>query len=192
MSTIPTREQALQLFLQYNKTDSLYRHAIAVEAVMRHFARRYGEDEDKWGVIGLIHDLDYEQFPEEHCKQTALILQQAEWPDDYIRAVLSHAWGICTDVEPIERMEKVLFACDELTGLITTAVLVRPDKSLHSLSVKSVKKRWKDKRFAAKVDRSIISKGADMLEVSIDELIEETISGMKNVAVALGLDGVKQ
>lgn len=191
MSKIPTREEALQLFKEYNKTDSLFRHGLAVESVMRHFAKKYGEDEEKWGIIGLVHDLDYEMFPDEHCVKTREILEKENWSEDYIRAVLSHGWGICTDIEPIETMEKVLFGCDELTGLVTTAVLVRPDKSIHSLTVKSVKKRWKDKRFAAKVDRSIISKGAEMLGIPIEEMIEETIKGMSNIADELGLDGTK-
>jgi predicted hydrolase (HD superfamily) len=186
----PTRNEALQLFLEYNQTESLKKHALAVEAVMRHFARKYGEDEEKWGVIGLIHDLDYEKYPDEHCLKTELLLKQANWPEDYIRAVLSHAWGICSDVEPLERMERILFACDELTGLVTTAVLVRPDRSIHHLTVKSVKKKWKDKRFAAKVDRSIIAKGAEMLDMPIEELIEETIKGMQAVAVELELNGL--
>jgi len=184
-----TRTDALTLFKQYNQSESLNKHAFAVEGVMRHFARKFNEDEEKWGIIGLVHDLDYEQFPDEHCVKTKEILTKAGWPESYIRAVLSHAYGICTDVEPLHIMEKVLFATDELTGLVTTAVLVRPDKSIHSLTVKSVKKRWKDKRFAAKVDRGIISKGAEMLNMPIEELIDETIQGMQEVARTLGLDG---
>ena len=191
MSNTPTRKEALQLFHKYNKSDSLYRHGLAVEAVMKHFAHKYGEDEEKWGIIGLVHDLDYEMYPDEHCIKTKTILEQAQWPEEYTRAVLSHGWEICTDIEPVETMEKVLYACDELTGLVTTAVLARPDKSIHTLTVKSVKKRWKDKRFAAKVDRSIITKGAEMLNIPIETLIEETIKGMQNVAVDLGLDGIK-
>ncbi|TRX70241.1 HD domain-containing protein [Carboxylicivirga sp. M1479] len=192
MSYKPNRKQALDLFLSYNKTDSLYRHALAVEAVMRHFARLNKEDEDKWGIIGLMHDLDYEMYPDEHCIKTKAILQEANWPDDYIRAILSHAWGICTDIEPKETMEKVLYACDELTGLVTTATLVRPDKSIHSLTIKSLKKRWKDKRFAAKVDRNIISKGADLLNMPIEQLMEETIKGMQGIADDLGLSGIEK
>ncbi len=189
MQEIITRESAFTLFKQYNQTESLTKHALAVEAVMRHFASKFNEDEEKWGIIGLVHDLDYEQFPEEHCDKTKEILTSANWPDSYIRAVLSHAYGLCTDVEPLHVMEKVLFATDELTGLVTTAVLVRPDKSIHNLSMKSVKKRWKDKRFAAKIDRGIITKGAEMLGMSIDDLIEETIKGMQSVAKNLGLEG---
>ncbi len=188
---MPTREEALDLFKRYNETQSLTKHAYAVEAVMHHFARLYNEDEEKWGVIGLIHDLDYEKYPDQHCVKTEEILKQENWPKDYIHAVMSHAWGICTDVEPTHRMEKILFATDELTGLITTSVLVRPDKSIHNLKLKSVKKKWKDKRFAAKIDREIIQKGADMLGMPIEELIEETIKAMQSVAIALELNGVK-
>lgn len=188
---VPTRQQALALFKQYNQTESLYKHALSVEAVMRYFASKYNEDVEKWGIIGLLHDLDYEQFPEQHCIKTKEILEAEQWPEDYIRAILSHAYGICTDIEPLHIMEKILFATDELTGLVTTAALVRPDKSIHSLKLKSMKKRWKDKRFAAKVDRSIISKGAEMLGVPIEDLIEETIKGMSNIADELGLNGIK-
>ncbi len=185
----PTREEALKLFKRYNTTQSLTKHAYAVEGVMRHFARLYGEDEEKWGIIGLMHDLDYEQYPDQHCIKSEEILKDENWPEDYIHAVMSHAWGICTDVEPTNKMEKILFATDELTGLITTSVLVRPDKNIHNLKLKSVKKKWKDKRFAAKIDRSIIQKGADMLNMPIEELIEETITAMQAVAPALELDG---
>lgn len=186
---MPTREEALYLFKRYNETQSLTKHAYAVEAVMRHFARLYNEDEEKWGVIGLIHDLDYEKYPDQHCVKTEEILKQENWPEDYIRAVMSHAWGICTDIEPTHKMEKILFATDELTGLITTSVLVRPDKNIHNLKLKSVKKKWKDKRFAAKIDREIIQKGADLLGMPIEELIEETIKAMQAVAPDLELNG---
>ncbi|MCU4173499.1 HD domain-containing protein [Carboxylicivirga sp. N1Y90] len=187
---VPTRQQALALFKQYNQSESLYKHALSVEAVMRHFANKYNEDEEKWGIIGLMHDVDYEQFPEEHCIKAKEILEKEQWPEDYIRAILSHAYDICTDVEPVHLMEKILYATDELTGLVTTAALVRPDKSIHSLKLKSMKKRWKDKRFAAKVDRSIITDGAQRLNMDLDELILETIEGMKTVAKELGLNGV--
>jgi predicted hydrolase (HD superfamily) len=188
---VPTREEALELFKKYNESESLTKHAYAVEGVMRHFARLYGEDEDKWGVIGLIHDLDYEKYPEQHCTMTEKILKEEGWPEDYIHAVLSHAWGICSDVEPEHKMEKILFATDELTGLITTSVLVRPDKNIHNLKLKSVKKKWKDKRFAAKIDREVIQKGADMLGMPLEELIEETIKGMQEVADKLELNGTE-
>ncbi len=186
---VPDRESALKLFKEYNSSESLFKHALAVESVMRYFAEVKGEDPEKWGVIGLLHDLDYERFPEQHCEKTAEILEERGWPRDYIRAIVSHGWGICTDVEPIEEMEKVLYAIDELTGLITAAVLVRPSKSILDLSVKSVKKKWKTKDFAAKVDRDVIARGAEMLGMEISELIEMTIEGMKRSAQELKLLG---
>lgn len=186
---IPTREEAYTLLTEYNQNERLIKHALTVEAVMRYMARKRGEDEDKWGVIGLAHDLDYERYPEEHCHQTERILQEQDWPDEYIRAIVSHGWGICTDVEPQHEMEKVLFAIDELTGLITACALVRPSKSLHDLSVKSVNKKWKDKAFAAGADRDIIQKGVDMLGMQRPDLIADVIEGMREVATELGLDG---
>lgn len=154
---------------------------------MRHIARKFGEDEDEWGVIGLIHDLDYEKFPEQHCEKTKEILEQRGWPSEYIRAVLSHGWTICTDIEPGTRLEKTLFTIDELTGLVTAAALVRPSKSLGDLKVKSVKKKWKEKSFAAGVDRSIIERGAEMLGMELAEVIQDTIDGMRTVSEDLGL-----
>jgi len=188
----PTREEAFHLLTEYNKNESLIKHALAVEAVMRYFARKRGEDEDKWGVIGLIHDLDYEQFPDQHCHKTEEILRENGWPEEYIRAVVSHGWSICTDVEPQTELEKVLFAIDELTGLVVTTALVRPSKSLLDLKTKSVKKKWKDKRFAAGVDRSIIEKGVQMLGIDLTELITDTIMGMREVAEEIGLKGTVQ
>jgi predicted hydrolase (HD superfamily) len=189
-SNIPTREQALNLLKKYNKSENLIKHALAVEGVMRYFARKRDEEEEKWGIIGLIHDLDYEQFPEEHCRKTEEILKENNWPQEYIRAVVSHGWGICSDVEPKTELEKVLYAIDELTGLVVTTALVRPSKSVMDLNAKSVKKKWKDKRFAAGVDRSIIDKGAQMLGMERTELITDTIMGMREVAGEIGLKGV--
>ena len=186
---IPTREEAFSLLKKYNQTESLIKHALAVEGVMRYMARKRNEDEEKWGVIGLIHDLDYEQFPDQHCKKTEEILRQNNWPEEYIRAVVSHGWGICVDVKPETELEKVLYAIDELTGLVVTTALVRPSKSVMDVKTKSVKKKWKDKRFAAGVDRSIIEKGAAMLGVEIPELITDTIAGMQEVAEEIGLKG---
>lgn len=186
---VPTREEALELLHRYNETDSLRKHAYAVEGVMRFIARKRSQDEEKWGVIGLVHDLDYEKFPEEHCKMTGPILRENGWPEEYIRAALSHGWGICSEVKPETDLEKFLFAIDELTGLVTTTALIRPSKSVLDVQVRSVKNKWKDKRFAAGVDRSIIEKGAEMLGVSLDELIEDTIKGMQEVAEAIGLKG---
>ena len=187
MTAAPTREEALALFQKYNNDRSLLHHALSVEAVMRYLARKNGEDEDRWGVIGLIHDLDYEQYPEEHCAKTKEILEENNWPEDYIRAVLSHGWGLVTDVEPLTTLEKTLYAIDELTGLITACALVRPSKSVMDLEVKSVKKKWKQKSFAAGANREIITKGAELLGVEVSELIQDTIMGMREVANEIGL-----
>lgn len=189
-SKVPTREEAYQLLTEYNKGNSLIKHALAVEGVMRYFARKRGEDEEKWGVIGLVHDLDYEQFPEEHCHKSEEILKEKGWPQEYIRAVVSHGWGLCSEVEPQTELEKVLYAIDELTGLVVTTALVRPSKSVMDVKVKSVKKKWKDKRFAAGVDRSIIEKGAQMLGMELTDLLADTLAGMQEVAEEIGLKGV--
>jgi predicted hydrolase (HD superfamily) len=185
----PTRQEALELLHQYNEGDSLRKHAYAVEGVMRFIGRKRGGDEETWGIIGLIHDLDYEQFADQHCRKTGEILREHGWPEEYIRAALSHGWGICSDVEPETELEKYLYAIDELTGLVVTTALIRPSKSVMDVQVKSVKNKWKDKRFAAGVDRSIIEKGAQMLGVGLDELIDDTIKGMQEVAEAIGLKG---
>lgn len=185
----PTREEAYQLLTKYNKSDSLIKHALAVEGVMRYFARKRGEDEEKWGIIGLVHDLDYEQYPQEHCRKSREILEERGWPEEYIRAVVSHGWGICSNEEPRTELEKTLYAVDELTGLVTASALVRPSKSVLDMKTSSVKKKWKDKSFAAGVDRAIIEKGAAMLGMDLTELITDTIEGMKSVAEAIGLKG---
>ena len=185
----PSREEAYALLTKYNQTDSLIKHALAVEGVMRYFARKRGEDGEKWGIIGLVHDLDYEQFSEEHCKKSEEILRENHWPEEYIRAVISHGWGICSDVEPQSELEKALYAVDELTGLVVTTALIRPSRSVLDVETKSVKKKWKDKRFAAGVDRSIIEKGAHMLGMELTELITDTIMGMREVADEIGLRG---
>jgi len=185
----PTRQEALELLHQYNEGDSLRKHAYAVEGVMRFIGRKRGGDEETWGIIGLIHDLDYEQFADQHCRKTGEILREHGWPEEYIRAAISHGWGICSDVEPETELEKYLYAIDELTGLVVTTALIRPSKSVMDVQVKSVKNKWKDKRFAAGVDRSIIEKGAQMLGVGLDELIDDTIKGMQEVAEVIGLKG---
>ncbi|MCD4769597.1 MAG: HD domain-containing protein [Bacteroidales bacterium] len=186
---IPDRRDAMKLFKEFNKSESLLKHALSVEGVMRYMARKNNEDEDKWGVIGLIHDLDYEMYPEMHCTKTEEILKKNSWPEEYIRAVMSHGWNIVTDVEPLSKLEKTLYAMDELTGLVTTSALVRPSKSVMDIQVKSVKKKWKDKRFAAGVNRDIIEKGAGMLGVELSELINDCIMGMREVAEEIGLYG---
>lgn len=186
---VPTREEALALLREYSESGGLIKHALAVEAVMRYWARKKGEDEEKWGVIGLIHDLDYERFPEEHCQKTEEILRERGWPDECIRAVVSHGWGKRNDVEPQTELEKVLFTVDELTGLVAATALVRPSKSVMDVKVKSVRKKWKDKAFAAGVDRSVIQQGAEMLGIELGELITDVIMAMREVAEEIGLKG---
>jgi len=184
---LPTRAEALALLKEFNESVSLINHALAVAEVMRYMAGKQGEDEDKWGIIGLVHDLDYEKFPDQHCTKTKEILEERGWPAEYIRAVVSHGWGVCTDVKPISQVEKTLFAIDELTGLVTACALVRPSKSVMDLKPKSVRKKWKQKGFAAGVDRGIIEKGADMLGLETSELIADVIAGMRSVAEEIGL-----
>ncbi len=185
----PTRDDAWALLTEFNQSDALRKHALAVEAVMRYIARRKGEDEEAWGLVGLIHDLDFEQFPEQHCTKTGEILRERGWPEEIVRAAVSHGWGICSDVEPLSEMEKTLFAVDELTGLVAATALVRPSKSIMDVKVKSVKKKWKQPSFAAGVRRDIIEQGAAMLNVEVADLIADTIEGMKEVAAEIGLGG---
>lgn len=190
--TVPNRGEALALFQEYNQSESLLKHALAVEAVMMHFAELFHEsDPVQWGIIGLVHDLDYEQYPDQHCRKVREILQTKGWPESYIRAVQSHGWGLCSTVEPLAKMEQVLYTIDELTGLIVATALVRPSKSILDLEVKSVKKRWKEKSFAAGVNREIITAGAAKLGMDLDEIITETITGMQKVAADIGLTGIQ-
>jgi putative nucleotidyltransferase with HDIG domain len=188
-SSVPTRQEAFMLLKEFNKSESLIRHALSVEAVMRHVAGIKGEDPEKWGVIGLVHDLDYEMYPEQHCTKSREILEGRGWPAEYVRAVVSHAWGICSDVEPESLLEKYLYAVAELTGLVTACVLVRPSRSIMDLKVKSVKKKWKNRHFAAGANREVMEKGAEMLDIEIAELIQVVIDGMRTVAADIGLDG---
>ncbi len=188
-SKYPSREEAFELLKEFNQSESLLNHALSVEAVMRHIALLNEEDPEKWGVIGLVHDLDYEKYPTEHCQKTKGILTERGWPEEYIRSVLSHAWELCTDVKPESLMEKYLYAIDELTGLVTACVLVRPSKSLMDLKVKSVKKKWKAKHFAAGASREVMQKGAEMLGIEVSELIQLVIDGMRTVASDISLDG---
>lgn len=188
--TVPNREEAYQLLKKYNQSESLIKHALTVESVMIHFAEILGEpDKEKWGVIGLVHDIDYEMYPEQHCIKAREILAENNWPEDYIHAVESHGWGICSPVEPVERMEKVLFTIDELTGLIAATALMRPSKSILDIELKSVKKKWKQKSFAAGVNREVIEQGSQMLGMEMDYILEETIKGMQKVAESIGLKG---
>ncbi len=188
-SHIPKREDAFLLLKKYNQKYGLIRHALAVEAVMAHFAKRFNEDEEKWRVIGLVHDLDYELYPDQHCKKCVDLFREHNWPEDYIRAVISHGWGICTDVKPETNLEKTLYAIDELTGLVASAAIVRPSKSVLDITAKSVKGKFKDKSFAAGVDREVIKKGAEFLGIELTELITEVIRGMQPVAEEIGLKG---
>jgi len=184
---IPTYDEALSLFKEFNQGESLLKHAYSVEGVMRYMARKADEDEEKWGIVGLVHDLDYERFPEQHCSKTKEILEERGWPEEYVRAIVSHGWGICSNVEPQSKMEKTLYAIDELTGLISAVALVRPSKSVADLEARSVMKKWKDKAFAAGVNRSVIEKGTVMLEMELPELVTDVIMGMRQVADKIGL-----
>ena len=184
------RQTAWELLNQYTHSPALLRHAMAVEGVMKHFAELLQQgDVEKWGIVGLLHDIDYEKYPEQHCTKAQELLHDAGVPQDYIHAVASHGWGLCSDVEPIETMEKVLFTIDELTGLVNAAAIMRPSKSVMDLELKSVKKKYKDARFAAGVDRSVIEKGCEMLGMDLDDVIWQTILGMRSVAQEIGLAG---
>lgn len=184
-----TRQEAYDLLTKYNKDESLINHGLAVEAVMRYFAKQFDEDEEYWGNIGLVHDLDYELYPEEHCHKTKEIMEQEGIDEAIINSVISHGWNICTDVKPEHRMEKVLYAIDELTGLITATVYVRPGRSILDLKTKSVKKKFKSSGFAAAVNREVILTGCEMLDMDLDTVISWTIEGMKTAAEDLGLKG---
>jgi putative nucleotidyltransferase with HDIG domain len=187
--TMKTRQEAYELLAKYNKSGALIKHGFAVEAVMRYFARQLGEDEVYWGNIGLLHDIDYELYPEEHCHKAKEILEKEGMSEDIIHAVISHGWNLCIDVEPIRKMEKVLYAIDELTGLVTATVYMRPNKSILDLEVKSVKKKFKSAGFAAGVNRDVILAGCEMLGMDIDTVILWTIEGMKEAASELELVG---
>ena len=182
-----TREEALALLRQYNDSDSLIKHAYAVEGVMRHFATQLNEDPEYWGQVGLLHDVDYGKWPEQHLEIAPRLLAEGGYDDDFIHAVESHGWGLCSDVRPEKKMEIVLYTIDELTGLITANAYMRPSKSVMDMEVKSVKKTFKDQGFAAGVNREVIQNGCDMLGLTLDEVIDGTIQGMRDVHEALGL-----
>lgn len=184
-----SREEAFALLTKYNESPSLVTHAMAVEAVMRYFARQLGEDPEFWGVVGLLHDLDYEKYPDEHCHKSREILEAEGVDEAIVHGVISHGWNICIDVEPVHIMEKVLYATDELTGLITAAVYMRPNRSIMDLEVKSIKKKFKSKSFAAGVDRDIILRGCEMIQMDLDTVIAWCIEGMQEVAGDIGLQG---
>ena len=184
---MPNRNDALNLLKQYNG-DALVTHGLAVEGAMRYFSKKYDGDEETWGIVGLLHDLDYEKYPEEHCIKTQEIMNEQGYSSEIIRAIMSHGYGICTDIEPLTDMEKTLYAVDELTGLITACALVRPSGSVMDLEVKSVKKKFKQKSFAAGASREVIQKGADMLDMELGELMGEVILSMREIAPTLGLE----
>lgn len=188
---IPTREQALALLQEYNHEQWHIRHALSVEAVMRHFAALLGcGEEEKWAVVGLLHDIDFEQFPEQHCVKAQEILREHGVDEEIVRAVACHGWGLtAVEYKPEHTMEKVLFATDELTGLISAVAVMRPSKSLLDLEVSSVKKKFKTPAFAAGVNRQVIIDGATLMGMELDELIAQTIAGMRAQAEALGLKG---
>ena len=183
------RDEAIALWRKYNDEDSLYRHALSVEAAMRHFARKFGQDEDFWGIVGILHDVDYQRFPEEHLVHARTMLEEEGADEAVIHAVLSHGWGLCSDVEPASKMEKVLFAVDELTGFIAACAYVRPSRSVLDMETRSVRKKWGSANFAAGVNRGVIEKGAAMLVMPLDELIGETILALRSAAEDVGLKG---
>ena len=191
MGKIPNRDEAWALLNTYMKDEALLRHAMAVEGVMRHFAALHDEDVEFWGAVGLLHDVDYEMYPEQHCVKAGEILREHDVDEAVVRAVVSHGWQICADVEPVHLMEKVLYTIDELTGLINATALMRPSKSVMDLEYKSLWKKYKTANFAAGVDRGIIERGCDMLGADLKEIIEETIKGMREVADKIGLAGEK-
>lgn len=179
-----TREEALELLKKYNKDEFHIQHGETVGKSMRYFAENlgYADEADYWEVVGILHDIDFELWPEEHCKKAPELLKEAGVEDDIIHAVCSHGYGLCSDVEPEREMEKVLFACDELTGLIGAAALMRPSKSCSDMELKSLKKKFKDKRFAAGCSREVIQQGAEMLGWDLDKLLDETLNAMKSFA----------
>ena len=186
---IPDRAQAWALLTRYNESEALLTHGKTVEGVMRHFAAKFGGDPEIWGVAGLLHDLDYEKWPDEHCKKCLELMDEAGVDRSFSEQLAAHGWGICSDIEPVTDMAKVLFTIDELTGLITAAAIMRPSRSVLDLELKSVKKKYKSKGFAAGVDRSVIEKGCEMINMSLDDVITECILGMREVAEEIGLKG---
>ena len=176
---IPSRDEAEKLLNEFTKSEALLNHAHAVEGVMRHYAALKGEDVEYWGAVGLLHDLDYEMYPDEHCTKVREILSERNVDEDMIRAICSHGYGLCSDVEPVLEMEKVLFAADELTGLVGAAALMRPSKSVQDMELSSLKKKFKDKKFAAGCSRDVIRQGAERLGWELDRLLDSTLQAMR-------------
>ncbi len=182
MTSNLSRAEALELLKKYNKEPFHIWHGLTVEGVMRYFARESGNeaDEEYWGIAGLLHDIDFELYPEQHCKKAPELLREAGVSEEMIYSVCSHGYGLCSDLEPKHFMEKILFACDELTGLIGAAARMRPSKSVMDMELGSLKKKYKDKRFAAGCSREVISQGAERLGWTLDELLEKTILAMRS------------
>lgn len=180
MKTAITRSQALALLQKYNQEPFHILHGLTVEGVMRYFAQDTGEDPDFWGIVGLLHDVDFERWPEKHCLEAPRLLAEINAEPEMVHAICSHGYGICCDVEPTEQMEKILFATDELTGLIGAAAKMRPSKSVCDMEVSSLKKKFKDKKFAAGCSRDVIRQGAERLGWTIEELMEKTILAMRS------------
>lgn len=194
MKTTITREQALELLLKYNKDTFHLEHALTVEGVMGWYARElgYGEEEDFWRLVGLLHDVDFEQYPDEHCQKAPELLAEIDAGEELTHAVCSHGYGICSDVKPEHEMEKVLFACDELTGLIGACAKMRPSGSIADMDLKSLKKKYKSKGFAAGCSREVIAQGAEMLGWTLDDLLSRTLEAMKpdEAAIAATVAGL--
>lgn len=178
-----SREAAIELLKQYNQDPFHLQHAFTVEEVMRWYAQQlgYGEDVDFWGMVGLLHDIDFEQYPEQHCIKAPELLRAGGVGEQMIHAICSHAYGLSTDIEPVHQMEKVLFATDELTGLIWATALMRPSKSTKDMELKSLKKKYKTKNFAAGCSREVIERGAEMLGWDLDQLLSQTLEAMRVV-----------
>lgn len=174
------REEAINLLKKYNKEEFHLRHALTVEEVMKYFAKEKGKDEAFWGLVGLLHDVDFEQYPEEHCKKAPELLKEINASEEMIHAICSHGYGICSEIKPEHEMEKILFAIDELTGLIWAAAKMRPSKSTKDMEVSSLKKKFKDKKFAAGCSRETIQQGAEQLGWELNDLFEQTILAMRN------------
>ena len=180
-----TREQALALLQKYNKESFHIQHALTVEGVMRWFAEENGEDADFWGLCGLLHDVDFEVYPDEHCLKAPELLAEVNASPEMVHAICSHGYGLCCDVEPIHIMEKILFAADELTGLIGATARMRPSKSVMDMEVSSLKKKFKDKKFAAGCSRDVIKSGAERLGWTLEELMEKTILAMRSCEASI-------
>ena len=182
------REQALDLLKKYNKEPFHIQHALTVEGVMRWFAQENGEDVDFWGLCGLLHDIDFEIYPEQHCQKAPELLAEVNASAEMVHAICSHGYGICSDVEPVHLMEKIMFTVDELTGLIGAAARMRPSKSVMDMELSSLKKKFKDKKFAAGCSRDVIKQGAEILGWSLDEVLDKTILAMRSCEASVNAE----